>query len=130
MTSKERAALKKALVALERQVTKKGTTRISPNRTSDEEVGGDEDEQPLNEMMQAIASNRNKNLEGVMGRVRAALKKLAETPDDFGMCEDCGDEIGHGRLTAMPYAELCVNCQGKRDGPRAGPTRKRLTDFI
>jgi DnaK suppressor protein len=129
VTGKERASFKKLLTQLEKELTKKGSVRATPNRGSAEEVGGDEDEQPLNEMMQAIASNRNRNLDGVLVRVRAALQKLKDTPDDFGLCEDCGDQIGSGRLKAMPYAEMCVVCQGKRDGPRVPATRKHLLDF-
>src|SRR4051794_31026349 len=60
MTARERASLKKALEALERELSARGTSRISPNRTAEEAVGDDEDEQPLNEMLQAIASSRNK----------------------------------------------------------------------
>src|SRR5262249_42707266 len=130
MTGRERTSLKKALEALERELSARGTERISPNRTSEEEIGGDEDEQPLNEMLQTIASSRNKNLGGTLGLVRAALQKLKDSPDDFGVCEECGEEIAMGRLKAMPYAPLCVTCQGKRDGPKVAPTRRKLTDYV
>ena len=92
-------------------------------------MGGDQDEQPLNEMHQAIASNRNKNLAGVLARVEKALAKLREAPEEFGTCEECGEDVALPRLKAMPYAELCVGCQSKRDAPKGGPTRKRITDF-
>ena len=88
-------------------------------------MGGDEDEQPLNEMMQAIASNRNRNSEGVLQRVVSALGKLRTDPDSYGECEECGDEIPLGRLEAMPYVEFCVNCQGNKDAPKGGPTRRK-----
>ena len=61
--------------------------------------------------------------------IRAAKRKLTESPDDFGLCEDCGDEIAPARLKAMPYAEHCVGCQAKHDGPKGGPTRRKLTDY-
>jgi DnaK suppressor protein len=28
----------------------------------------------------------------------------------FGECERCGNDIGHGRLKAMPTAALCIEC--------------------
>ncbi len=31
----------------------------------------------------------------------------------YGICAECGDEIGMGRLSAVPFAVLCVDCQGK-----------------
>lgn len=29
----------------------------------------------------------------------------------YGVCEDCGDEIGWGRLKEIPWVKLCVTCQ-------------------
>jgi len=40
-----------------------------------------------------------------------ALEKLRE--GTYGVCEECGDEIGPGRLKAMPLARLCVPCQSR-----------------
>ncbi|HSP81635.1 MAG TPA: TraR/DksA C4-type zinc finger protein, partial [Myxococcaceae bacterium] len=79
--------------------------------------------------LQAIASNRNRNMDGVLQRVVKALGKLRNEPESFGECEECGDEIPLGRLEAMPYAELCIACQGQRDAPKGGPTRRKLTDY-
>src|SRR5690606_33247131 len=111
------------------ELTEKGPVRIEPNRTSEVEIGGDEDEQPLNEMLQSIASNRNRTHGAVLARIEKALRKLQTEPEEFGLCEDCGDEVGAGRLAAMPYAELCVACQSTRDVPRGLPTRRKLTDY-
>lgn len=49
-------------------------------------------------------------------RERKLIKKIEKTirkidSDDFGYCEDCGEEIGIKRLEARPTAELCVNCK-------------------
>ena len=129
MTPRQRSELKAALLALRAELTGTGPLRIDPNRTDEARVGGDEDEQPLNEMLQSIASKRNKNNEGVLRLVDKALQKLAESPDDYGLCEACDEDIALKRLVAMPYADLCVACQGKRDGPKGGPTRKKLTDY-
>ncbi|HET9451620.1 MAG TPA: TraR/DksA family transcriptional regulator [Aggregicoccus sp.] len=129
MNAKQREEFLQRLLALHAELTGKAPLRIEPNRTDDAKVGGDEDEQPLNEMMQAIASSRNRNLDGVLKRVVKALGKLREDPDGYGECEECGDELPLGRLRAMPYAEFCVACQGKRDAPKGGPTRKKLTDY-
>jgi len=41
--------------------------------------------------------------------LETALKRLAET--DYGICDECGDEIGVARLKANPSARLCVRCQ-------------------
>ena len=44
-----------------------------------------------------------------MGELENALKRLRET--DYGICEECGEEIGVARLKANPSARLCVCCQ-------------------
>ena len=129
MNAKQREDFLQRLLALHAELTGKAPLRIEPNRTDDAKVGGDEDEQPLNEMMQAIASSRNRNTDGVLKRVVKALGKLREDPEGYGECEECGDELPMGRLRAMPYAEYCVTCQGNRDAPKGGPTRKKLTDY-
>ena len=43
--------------------------------------------------------------------IEEALEKIRE--GTYGVCEECGDEIGAGRLKAMPLAKLCVTCQSR-----------------
>ncbi len=39
-------------------------------------------------------------------------KALAKIDDgSFGVCEECGDEIGVKRLEARPVTDLCVKCK-------------------
>ncbi|ADO74136.1 C4-type zinc finger domain protein, DksA/TraR family [Stigmatella aurantiaca DW4/3-1] len=129
MTDAQREEMRTLLLALHAELSGKVPAKIEPNRTDDARIGGDEDEQPLNEMMQAIASSRNRNTDGMLARVVKALGKLRNDPDSFGECEECGDELPYGRLKAVPYVEFCVDCQGKKDKPKGGPTRRKLTDY-
>lgn len=41
-------------------------------------------------------------------QVRAALKRISE--GEYGICSECGQTIGSGRLAALPYATLCIEC--------------------
>ena len=43
--------------------------------------------------------------------INEALEKLNE--GDYGVCAECGEKIGPGRLKVMPLAILCVSCQSK-----------------
>lgn len=43
--------------------------------------------------------------------INEALEKLKE--GSYGICEECGEKIGRGRLKVMPLAKFCVNCQSK-----------------
>jgi DnaK suppressor protein len=45
--------------------------------------------------------------------IEAALKRLSHA--DYGVCEECGEEIGVARLMANPSARLCVHCQAAED---------------
>ena len=48
-----------------------------------------------------------------------ALRRLYQTPDKFGKCEQCGADIGYDRLDALPHARLCIACKAKEeDGKR------------
>ena len=129
MTPTEHTQIHRLLLALRRELEGKGPVKIESNRGDQRDVGAEEDEQPLNEMLQSIASSRNRSLGDVLHRVDRALRKLEEDPDDFGRCQECGDEIPFGRMKAMPYAELCTECQRAHDAPRGAPTRRKATDF-
>src|SRR5467141_2669692 len=51
--------------------------------------------------------------------VNQALRRLFGTPERFGKCEQCGEEIGFDRLDALPHARLCIKCKAKEeDGKR------------
>jgi DnaK suppressor protein len=130
LTAARRKKLQQKLVDLRTELTSRAPESIQPNRTDEAEIGGDEDEQPLNEMLQAIASSRNRNREVLLKQVERALKKLRNEPDEFGLCVQCEEEIPFPRLKALHYAELCVECQSKRDAARGGPTRKKLTEYV
>jgi RNA polymerase-binding transcription factor DksA len=46
--------------------------------------------------------------------IEAALKKIEE--GSYGVCEVCGEPIGAQRLSAIPWARLCIADQRKQDG--------------
>ncbi len=48
-----------------------------------------------------------------------ALRRLAR--DDFGTCQQCGQEIGRKRLAAIPWASLCIDCQEKNEEEQRSP---------
>ena len=46
--------------------------------------------------------------------VEDALRKIEE--GSYGVCEICGEPIGAERLSAIPWARLCIADQRKADG--------------
>ncbi len=129
MNAKQRARHKLALERLRAQVVQAGPARIEPNRTDAASVGvSDEDAQALSEMLQVLASQRNRGQGELLAKIDRALRKLASAPDDFGLCETCEEEIAGKRLALMPYAALCSGCQAAAE-PRRGGSRKSITDY-
>jgi DnaK suppressor protein len=128
MTAKERVTFRAALVRLRAELVRTGPARIEPNRQDAATSGvADEDAQALSEMLQVLASQRNKGQAALLARIDRALAKLAARPEDFGLCEACEEEIPLRRLALMPYAELCAACQAKQE-PHRMPTRRKLGD--
>ncbi len=48
--------------------------------------------------------------------IREALERLDE--GSFGQCIDCGGRIAIARLTALPYASRCLDCQARAERRR------------
>lgn len=45
----------------------------------------------------------------LLSKIDEALERVAE--GEFGICEDCGEEIGLKRLEARPVTTLCIDCK-------------------
>lgn len=48
--------------------------------------------------------------------LRHALAKFED--GGYGLCEECGNEIGYSRLQARPEARLCIGCQTRAEKTR------------
>ena len=46
-------------------------------------------------------------------QIDAALTRMEA--GEYGICEECGEQIPIGRLKAMPFATLCVKCKSKKE---------------
>lgn len=45
----------------------------------------------------------------LLSKIEEALERVDE--GEFGICEDCGEEIGIKRLEARPVTTLCIDCK-------------------
>ena len=49
-----------------------------------------------------------------------ALRRLYRSPETFGKCQNCGEDIDFERLDALPHARLCIACkQREEDGKKS-----------
>ncbi len=60
-------------------------------------------------------SDRNFELR-IRDRERKLINKIKDALDridngEFGVCEECGDEISEARLKVRPVTTLCINCK-------------------
>jgi DnaK suppressor protein len=46
-------------------------------------------------------------------KIREALERIED--GSFGMCEDCGNEIGIKRLMARPVTTQCIDCKTRAE---------------
>ena len=46
-------------------------------------------------------------------KIQAALQRIDD--GSYGICDDCGEEIGVARLKARPVTKLCINCKSKQE---------------
>lgn len=60
--------------------------------------------------------------------INEALEKIKE--GNYGVCQECGEQIGAGRLKVMPLANYCVDCQSKieKEIDLEGNSEEDLTD--
>jgi len=53
------------------------------------------------------------NVEATVQEIDEALKRISESK--YGVCEGCQEPIPKPRLSVLPYAKFCVNCQSERE---------------
>lgn len=56
--------------------------------------------------MALIMGERDRRL---IGEIHEALTRVRE--GEYGVCQECGEDIGLARLRAQPTAALCVHCK-------------------
>ena len=46
-------------------------------------------------------------------KIQSALQRIED--GSYGICEECGEDIGVPRLKARPVTRLCINCKAKQE---------------
>ena len=92
----------------EKLLSESGQARVPETLVPSSDIGdlvdqaGDERDRELS----LLLTGRDKEK---LHAIDEALEKLVE--GTYGICEECGEKIGPGRLKVMPLAKSCVNCQ-------------------
>ena len=59
--------------------------------------------------------------------IENALQRMAS--DDFGYCDECGENISKKRLMAVPLTSMCINCQSIEERNRLAQNAFSRADF-
>jgi RNA polymerase-binding protein DksA len=76
------------------------------------EPGDIGDESLANALADFNMERLNRHIQGLRD-IEAALQRIKE--GTYGVCIDCGDDVGFTRLQAYPTAKRCIVCQEKRE---------------
>jgi len=49
----------------------------------------------------------------LIAKIREALERIDE--GEFGICEECGEDISEPRLKARPVTTLCIDCKTEQE---------------
>ncbi len=72
---------------------------------------GEQPDEPLSSVQTVLMIQRQRKL---LNLLEASLVRLDE--GTYGTCSSCGKPIEKGRLEAIPYTTLCVECgRGKKE---------------
>jgi RNA polymerase-binding protein DksA len=76
------------------------------------EPGDTGDESLANALADFNLTILDRHIDG-MRDIEAALQRVRN--GEYGVCIDCGDAVGFGRLQAYPTAKRCIVCQEQRE---------------
>lgn len=129
MTPAELHQVKEGLLRARAALADAGSFSVRAELDSPVASARDQDEAPLVEMGQAIASARNRERVERIYQIDDALRRLIETPEAYGRCEACGEPIPVGRLTLRPFATSCVPCLSATEVSPKGSGRRKIMDY-
>lgn len=106
MNSTQRALIRKHLEQNLAELIERSESRDTVVETcaDDNEYASRLSEQKINLALHLRESKLIKETEETLARVDHY---------DFGICDDCGQEVGIARIKANPTARLCISCQAR-----------------
>jgi len=101
------------LVAMKKQVLEEIKHDLKQGREASKDEGMDTYDLASEERDREISFILTDRDRGKLQAIEDALDRIEE--GSYGICESCEAEIAAGRLVAMPFTRLCVQCQGDRE---------------
>lgn len=100
------AEMKKTLLAEIQQDLKQGRETSKDEGMDTYDLASEARDREIN----FILTDRDR---GKLQAIEDALERIDD--GSYGVCESCESEVAEGRLQAMPFTRLCVQCQADRE---------------
>jgi|Deesub1362B_J571_1020462.scaffolds.fasta_scaffold03814_4 DnaK suppressor protein len=113
MNKKQLEQLKQILIQRKQEIlTKVGASTEDIGDLQGETATDWVDRVSLDDAMNSLMSKESE-LARELEDIVEALEKMER--GEYGICEECGQEIAFERLEAVPTAKLCVPCKSKKE---------------
>jgi len=114
MNKKQLEKFKKLLIKEKESVLQHlDTLRGSSEQNLDEIGPGDEVDIASTEIAQAALQKLGSREQKHLGKIDYALRKVES--GEYGICEECGEEIAPARLEARPITLFCIDCKTQQE---------------
>lgn len=97
---KKKALILKSVKEIEKDITEK----IENRHGDDADLAEADHEQEMSLFFKNRGQDELRQIDEALERIRHG---------DYGVCEECGEDIPKKRLEVQPYSLLCVECQEK-----------------
>jgi len=92
-------------------------------------------ERAADAMDQLVLANERDLIVEKLNREADLLRQVANAMDrirtgEYGICLECGEPISARRLTALPWAALCLSCQEASDREPGEPAKARRSSML
>ena len=101
------------LLGMRRQVLREMNEDLKQGREAGKEEGMDTYDLASEERDREISFILTDRERDKLQAIQDALDRVDD--GSYGICESCESEIAEGRLAALPFTRLCVNCQAEHE---------------
>ena len=107
MKKKDVLYFKERLLAQKRQILQ------SVQKIKAEDLNVSRDDLATANLTQSLTLRLKGREQQVLPKIDKALARIEK--GEYGVCEDCGGEIGMNRLEVRPFATLCIKCKEEQE---------------
>ena len=109
MTKAQLKKFKQLLEDRREEILKKAKQTLNEDMALDANDLPDEMDLASSEYLQSFTFRLRGREKGLLDKIERALQKIEE--NNFGLCEECEEEITIKRLEARPETTLCIRCK-------------------